>query len=186
MAKKEFWNRFRGVISTFSWGGQIFLYSVMPPDYWKIGKNNTLYVVIWRQIVPFFLFLFFSLFFFFSFFFLFFFFFFFLGGDGPPAPLLNDASGSFGPTVSLSVWHLKFLNSSQPWQWCIATQFRRFDWPIPTVSVPVAPFHPFSFARWRSVNLLPRSVARGYDRYLWDNMLRLFHHFSFLNRDVII
>ena len=31
----------------FFLGGQIFLYFSMPPDYWKIGKNSTLYVVIW-------------------------------------------------------------------------------------------------------------------------------------------
>ena len=30
----------RGVISTFSWGGQIFFYFSMPPDYWKIGKKQ--------------------------------------------------------------------------------------------------------------------------------------------------
>ena len=29
-------------------GGQNFLNFSMPPDYWKIGKNSTLYVVIWR------------------------------------------------------------------------------------------------------------------------------------------
>ena len=38
----------QGVISFFSWGVKIFFYSLMPPDYWKIGKNNILYVVIWR------------------------------------------------------------------------------------------------------------------------------------------
>ena len=54
----------------------------MPPDYWKIEKNSTLYVVIWRLfIVSFFIsfFLLFSLFFFFFFFFLF-----SLGGRQPP------------------------------------------------------------------------------------------------------
>ena len=65
----------RGVISTFSWGAKIFLNFSMPLDYWKIGKNNTSFVVIWRYlfIVPFFLLfsflsLFFFLFFCFSFF----------------------------------------------------------------------------------------------------------------------
>jgi hypothetical protein len=38
----------RGVISTFSWGGPIFLYFSVPPDYWKIVKNSPLYVVFWR------------------------------------------------------------------------------------------------------------------------------------------
>ena len=37
----------RGVISTFSWEPNFFYFS-MPLDYWKIGKNSTLYVVIWR------------------------------------------------------------------------------------------------------------------------------------------
>ena len=45
---KQFWHPIRGVISTFSWGAKIFLNFSMPPDYWKIGKNSTLYVVIWR------------------------------------------------------------------------------------------------------------------------------------------
>ena len=51
----------------------------MPPDYWKIVKNSTLYVVIWRYSVPFFL----------SFFFLLFLSFFFLGGDGPSPPQMT-------------------------------------------------------------------------------------------------
>ena len=39
-------------------GELIFLYFSMPLDYWKIGKNSTLYVVIWRysQFPSFFLF----------------------------------------------------------------------------------------------------------------------------------
>ena len=40
-----------GVISAFSWGGGEFIFIFqLPPDYWKIGKNSTLYVrvVIWR------------------------------------------------------------------------------------------------------------------------------------------
>ena len=63
----------RGVISTFSWRGQIFFNFSIPPDYWKIEKkqhficsNLTLFVV------PFFLFSLVSS--------LFFLFFFFLGG----------------------------------------------------------------------------------------------------------
>ena len=32
----------------FLGGAKIFLNFSMPPDYWKIGKNSTLYVVIWR------------------------------------------------------------------------------------------------------------------------------------------
>ena len=36
----------RGVISTFSFLN--FSMPPRPPDYWKIGKNSTLYVVIWR------------------------------------------------------------------------------------------------------------------------------------------
>ena len=39
----------RGVISTFSWGGgKFYFYFSMPPDYLKIGKTSTLYLVIWR------------------------------------------------------------------------------------------------------------------------------------------
>ena len=32
----------------FFLGGQNFFKFSMPPDYWKNGKNSTLYVVIWR------------------------------------------------------------------------------------------------------------------------------------------
>ena len=39
-------NRTAGASFQLFLGGQIFLYFSMPPDYWKIGKNSTLYVVI--------------------------------------------------------------------------------------------------------------------------------------------
>ena len=83
----------QGCHFNFFLGGKKNFYFSMPPDYWKIGKNSTLYVVIWRySLFPSFLFLFFSLFFLF---FLFFSFFFFLfpwgGGRRPPSPP-NDAS----------------------------------------------------------------------------------------------
>ena len=67
-------------------GGPNFFYFSMSPDYWKIGKNSTLYVAIWRysysSLLSFFLFLCFI-------FFCSFFFSFFLGGGGrrPPALL---------------------------------------------------------------------------------------------------
>ena len=64
----------------------------LPPDYWKIGKNSTLYVVICTLFaVHFFLSFFFSSFFLFLLFFSGFCAFFLFpwggGGDGPPAPL---------------------------------------------------------------------------------------------------
>ena len=110
----------RGVISTFSWGGQIFLYFSMPLDYWKIGKkqhficsNLTLFIV------PFFLSFFFLLFFSFFFFFFFFLFSFSLGGGWwrPPQPSSNDAPAlvidlSFHEDVTLLtpiIWSLQAL-----------------------------------------------------------------------------
>ena len=48
----------RSDYSTFSWGPIFFHFSI-PPDYCKIGKKCTLYVVIWRYSqFPFFVFLF--------------------------------------------------------------------------------------------------------------------------------
>ena len=81
----KFWTKQGRHFNIFSWGAKIFFYFLMPPDYWKIGKNNTLYVVILTSfIVPFFFFLFFL---FFLFFFVFFFFSFSLGGGRrPPSP----------------------------------------------------------------------------------------------------
>ena len=97
LAVRAYYVCVRGVISTFSWGGNFFLNISMPPDYWKIGKkqhficsNLTLFIV------PFFLFSSFFLFFlFFLFFFFLFSFFFFLGGGGAtaPQPPSNDISG---------------------------------------------------------------------------------------------
>ena len=73
----------RGVISTFSWRGNFFYFSISP-DYWKIGKNSILYVTIWRysysSLISFFLFSSFFSFFLFSSCFLFFF------PSSPPPP----------------------------------------------------------------------------------------------------
>ena len=88
------YHRVSSVISTFSWGGQIFFYFSVPLDYWKIGKNSicsnlTLFIVLFLLSFFFSLFSLFSLFSFFSSFFLFFF---FLGGGGgrrPPQPPLK-------------------------------------------------------------------------------------------------
>ena len=77
----------------FFLGVNIFLYFSMPPDYWKIGKNSTLYAVIWHySMFPSFFLSFFSFFSLFSFLFFFFFFFSFsLGGATAPQPPSNDA-----------------------------------------------------------------------------------------------
>ena len=76
----------RGIISTFSWGGQnffLFLNATGLLKNWK--KQHFICSNLTSFIVPFFLFLFFfSFFLFFLFFFLFFLFFFFLGGRRPP------------------------------------------------------------------------------------------------------
>ena len=84
--EKRQWRHF----NFFLGGAKIFFIFLMPPDYWKIGKNSTLYVIIWLYLYfpSFFFLLFFSFFLFFLFFFLFFFFSFSLGGRRPPpAPL---------------------------------------------------------------------------------------------------
>ena len=57
----------RGVISTFPWGGGIFLYFSMLPDYWKIRKKRHFICSNLTFIVPFFLSFFFPLFSFFFF-----------------------------------------------------------------------------------------------------------------------
>ena len=79
-------------------GGQIFFLFFNSTGLFKnLKKQHFICSNLTLFIVPFFLSFFFLFFSFFSLFFLFFlsffsFFFFFLGGNGPPAPLPNDAS----------------------------------------------------------------------------------------------
>ena len=74
LSRDVIWGNAQGRHFNFFLGGaKKFFYFLMPPDYWKSGKNNASYVVIWRYLwFPSFFFLFFSLFSFFSFFFSFF------------------------------------------------------------------------------------------------------------------
>ena len=97
--------------------GQIFFYFSMPPNYWKIRKNSTLYVIIWRYsyfpsfFISFFFF-FFSLFSLFSFFLSF-----FLfpwgggggggGGDGPQPPQMTP--------LDVIIW----MNIEHEWIWTL-------------------------------------------------------------------
>ena len=91
-----------GIISTFSWGAKFFFYYSMPPDCWKIGKNSTLYVVIWHySYLP-------------SFFFFSFSFFFLLGGRRPPSP----------PQMTPLIKRIVCLSLSR----CIRTVFKIQSW----------------------------------------------------------
>ena len=85
--KRPQWRHF----NFFLGGPNFFLNFSMPPGYWKIGKNGTLYVVIWNVIHSSLLSIFFFLLFFSLFFSFLFSFFFFLGGRCPPQPPSNDA-----------------------------------------------------------------------------------------------
>ena len=82
----------------------------MPPDYWKIGKNSTLYVVIWRSLLVLFS-SFFSSYSFFSFFLSFFLFLFFpWEATAPPQVPSNDAPVLFNTHISNQIKITSYSN----------------------------------------------------------------------------